>query len=64
MGFYLLSMGTHAGFDKHRGAFYWNATDNKRKYRLVKWDTICKPKSLGVLGIINTLVMNKCLIII
>lgn len=22
MGFYLLSVGTHAGFDKHRGAFY------------------------------------------
>ena len=63
MGFYLLSMGTHAGFDKHRGAFYWNVADNKRKYRLVKWDLICKPKSLGGLGIINILVVNKCLII-
>ena len=29
MGFYLLSGGIHAGFDKHRGAFYWNsATTN------------------------------------
>ena len=47
MGFYLLTNGTHAGFDKHRGALNWNAADNKRKYRLVKWDHICKPKSLG-----------------
>ena len=30
---------------------------------MVKWEHICRPKSLGGLGIINTLVMNKCLII-
>ena len=56
MGFYLLSGGIHAGFDKHRGAFYWNSTDNKRKYRMVKWDLICRPKCMGGLGIINTMV--------
>ena len=63
MGFYLLSAGIHAGFDKHRGAFYWNAAGNKRKYKLVKWKLMCRPKNLGGLGIINTLVMNKCLLI-
>src|SRR4051812_3421999 len=63
MGFYLLSGGIHAGFDKHKGAFYWNSADNKRKYRMVKWKLICRPKNLGGLGIINTAVMNKCLII-
>ena len=47
MGFYLLPIGTHAGFDKHRGAFFWNAADNKRKYRMIKWDLICKPRGLG-----------------
>ena len=47
MGFYLLSAGTHAGFDKHRGAFYWNAADNRRKYRFVKWNLMCRPKNLG-----------------
>ena len=46
MGFYLLSVGTHAGFDKHRGAFYWNSSDIKRKYRMVKWKLICRPKNL------------------
>ena len=54
MGFYLLSNGVHSGFDKHSGAFYWNAADNKRKYMLVRWDTICRPKDKGGLGIINT----------
>nr|XP_020153511.1 uncharacterized protein LOC109738821 [Aegilops tauschii subsp. strangulata] len=48
MGFYLLSAGTHAGFDKHHGAFYWNAADNRRKYRFVKWKSMCRPKNLGV----------------
>ena len=63
MGFYLLSSGVHNGFDKHRGAFYWNAADNKRKYRMVRWDIICRPKAKGGLGIINTRVMNNCLMI-
>ena len=63
MGFYLLSGGNHAGFDKHRGDFYWNSSDNKRKYRLVKWKFIRGPKNMGGLGIINTSVMNKCLIL-
>ena len=63
MGFYLLSAGTHAGFDKHRGAFYWNAADNRRKYRLVKLQLMCRRKNLRGLGIINTFVMNKCLLI-
>jgi hypothetical protein len=63
MGFYLLLQGTHDGFDKHGGSFYWNDADNKHKYRLVKWKIMCRPKNLGGLGILNTSVMNKCLIL-
>ena len=63
MGFFLLSAGIHAGFDKHRGAFYWNAADNRRKYRFVKWKLMCRPKNLGGLGILNTSIMNQCLMI-
>ena len=62
-GFYLLSGGIHGGFDKHRGAFYWNVADDKRKYMMVKWKVICGPKNLGGLGILNTAIMNKCLIV-
>lgn len=45
------------------GAFYWNSADNRSKYRLVKWQSICRPKTHGGLGILNTSIMNKCLII-
>ena len=50
MGFYKLSKGTHEGFGKHRGAFYWNSVVNKRNYRFFKWAIICRLKSLGGLG--------------
>lgn len=63
MGFYSLSARTYAGFDKHRGAFYWNSADNRRKYRFVRWKLMCRLKSLGGLGIINTAIMNKCLLV-
>ena len=63
MGFFLLSAGIHAGFDKHRGAFYSNAADNRRKYRFVKWKLMCRPKNLVGLGILNTSIMNQCLMI-
>jgi hypothetical protein len=55
MGFYLLSAGIHGGFDKHRGAFYWNASDKKRKYRMIKWKIICRPKNLGGWGFLTQL---------
>ena len=63
LGFYLISVGIHVGVDRHRGAYYWNTAYNKRKYKLVKWKLMCRPKNLGGLGIINTQVMNKCLLI-
>lgn len=63
MGFYRLPAISHAGFDKHRSNFYWNAADNKRKYRMVRWKLICRPKKVGGLGILNTAVMNECLMI-
>lgn len=63
MGFYCLTDGIHAGFDKHRSGFYWNTVDNKKKYMLVRWKHMCKPKELGGLGILNTSIMNKCLIL-
>lgn len=64
MGFYHLPNDTHDGYDKHRSDFYSKTVDNKKKYRSVKWKIMCRPKSLGGgLGIMNTAIMNKCLII-
>lgn len=62
MGFYRLYDNDHACFDRDHSAFYWNTMDNKKKYMMVKWKIMCRPKSLGGLGIINTSLMNKCLI--
>jgi hypothetical protein len=64
MGVCLLGKGVHKGFGKHRARFFWEgreANGPKRKYHWMRWDAVCKPKSLGGLGIIDTRVMNICL---
>src|SRR4051812_24751995 len=63
MGFYLMPGVAHTAMDKHRGNFFWNSSDNKRKYRLVRWSIIFKPKDRDGLGILDTKVMNTFLII-
>lgn len=48
MGFYRLFEGTHAGFDKHRSSFYWNAVDNRKKYSKVHGNPCESLKTLRV----------------
>jgi hypothetical protein len=57
----LLGKGIHKRFDKHRSRFYWNANGSRNKYHWVRWSAMCKPKILGGLGIIDTNLMNTCL---
>jgi hypothetical protein len=45
-----------------RSRFFRQKKKGKLSYHLVKWETICSPKEVGVLGVINTKVMNWCLI--
>jgi hypothetical protein len=59
MGLFMLADGTHAGFDKHRNRFFWEGQGNKRKYHLVAWQEICKPRDQGGLGVMNTKLMNQ-----
>jgi hypothetical protein len=61
MGVCLLGKGIHKQFDKHRSRFYWNANGRRNKYHWVRWSAMCKPKTLGGLGIIDTNLMNTCL---
>jgi hypothetical protein len=61
MGLCLLGTGMHQVFNKHRARFFWEANSPKRKYHWVRWDAMCKPKSLGGLGIVDTKLMNICL---
>ena len=39
--------------------FLWGASNDRRKVPLVKWDSVCQPKSIGGFGIRKTKNMNK-----
>lgn len=41
--------------------FLWGSTEVKQKWALVDWETICKPKRAGGLGLRDPKVMNKVL---
>ena len=62
MGFYLLPKSSHGGLDSVRGKFFWQRAWEEFKYHMSKWDTLSRPKDQGGLGIINTQIMNECLL--
>jgi hypothetical protein len=63
MGLFLFADGVHVGFDKHWSKFFWEGHGTKKKYHLVKWGEVCKPKHQGGLGVLNTREMNKALMV-
>lgn len=62
MGFYWLHEGTHKRFDTGRGRFFWEGVGNKKKYHMIKWETLAVPKEFGGLGFIDTRIMNTVLL--
>jgi hypothetical protein len=62
MGLFLLHDGIHARFDSHRSKFFWEGAGNKRKYHMVNWPSVCRPKSSGGLGLLNSKKMNIALL--
>ncbi|KAK1607661.1 hypothetical protein QYE76_031334 [Lolium multiflorum] len=50
-------------FDKVRSRFFWEGVGDKRKYHMVDWPTVCRPKEVGGLGILNTRHMNIALML-
>ena len=62
MGMFLLADGAHTKLDTPRSKFFWEGTGSKKKYHLVKWVVLCRPKKYGGLGIKNSKLMNVALL--
>jgi hypothetical protein len=58
MSMYMLFDATHASFDKVRSRFFWEGVGQQRNQ-----PTMCKPKELGGLGILNTHIINIALML-
>ena len=61
MGVWLLGDGVHQVMNKHRSRFYWEDRGLRLRFHWVRWEAMCKPKSMGGLGIMDTKIMNICL---
>ncbi|KAK9941797.1 hypothetical protein M0R45_007491 [Rubus argutus] len=48
--------------DKLNRDFLWGDCDGKKKIHLVKWESVCKPKWLGGLGIKKAATMNQAML--
>lgn len=49
--------------DSLRAKFLWQGTEEKFRYHMAKWEMVSRPKDQGGLGIINTRIMNDCLLV-
>jgi hypothetical protein len=50
MSLYMLFDATHVEMDRVRSHFFWEGVGEKRKYHMVDWATVCKPKEFGAWG--------------
>ena len=62
LSFFQIPMGVRKRLDYFRSRFFWQSEQHKRKYRLTKWNIICRPKDQGRLGIEDLQIKNKCLL--
>uniref|UniRef100_A0A8I6YB15 Reverse transcriptase domain-containing protein n=1 Tax=Hordeum vulgare subsp. vulgare TaxID=112509 RepID=A0A8I6YB15_HORVV len=62
LSFFEVLVGVRNRLDFYRSRFFWQSDEVKTKYRLARWDIICRPKEQGGLGIENLEVKNRCLL--
>jgi hypothetical protein len=53
ISFFLLTKGVLHKLDYYRSRFFWQGDSEKKKYRLVKWSIVCRPKDQGGLEFIT-----------
>jgi hypothetical protein len=53
MSFFKVPKGVLKNLDHFRSRFFWQGSTIKHKYRLAKWDILCRPKDKGGRGILN-----------
>jgi len=62
MSFFEIPKGVLKNLDFFRSRFFWQGSSNRDRYRLTKWDILCRPKDQGGLGILDLQLQNKCLL--
>jgi hypothetical protein len=62
LSFLEIPKGVRKRLDFYRSRFFWQSDETKKKYRLTKWNIICRPKDQGGLGIEVLELKNKCLL--
>jgi exonuclease III len=62
MSFFEIPKGVLKNLDHFRSRFFWQGSSNQHKYRLARWDILCRPKDQGGLGILDLHLQNKCLL--
>jgi hypothetical protein len=62
LSFFEIPKGVRKRLDFFRSRFFWQSDGHKRKYRLTRWNIICRPKDQGGLGIEVLEIKNKCLL--
>jgi hypothetical protein len=62
LSFFEIPKGVKKRLDFYRSRFFWQNDQLKRKYRLTKWNIICRPKEQGGLGVEILELKNRCLL--
>jgi len=63
MGVYLLYEGNYQALDSVRNNFFWQGTNKKRKYHMLKWEALIRPKAFGGVDFLDIRSMNICLLV-
>ena len=62
LSFLEIPKGIRKRLNYFRSRFFWQSNETKKKYRLSKWNIVCRPKDQGGLEIEVLEIKNQCLI--